>query len=191
MPWKDKVKAILFNYLPGQEHGHALVDLLSGDYNPSGRLTVTIPNKENEVGFTESQYPGVNGVATYSEKLQVGYRWYNARNVTPAFKFGHGLSYTTFTYSNIHAYSRSVNFTITNSGSHSGMVVSQLYITYPPEFADEPAHQLKGFTKTMIQTGQTIDATIKLTDQDLSIWDVSTHDWKFASGTFKFCIGDT
>jgi len=75
--------------------------VLSGDYNPSGRLPITIPKFDNQINFTKQQYPGVNLTAVYSEKLEVGYRYFNARNVHPLFRFGEGLSYTTFKYSNL------------------------------------------------------------------------------------------
>ena len=91
LPWSPKAKAILSMLMPGLEAGHAMADLLWGATNPSGRLPLTWPNVENEVGFTSRQYPGVNStVSYYSEKLLVGYRWYTAHNVTPKFAFGHG-----------------------------------------------------------------------------------------------------
>jgi beta-glucosidase len=84
-----------------QEYGNAITDILMGDVNPSAKLPLTMPNIENEVNFTQSDWPGINKVATYSEHLLVGYRWYAAHGAKPAFAFGHGLSSTTFTYSNL------------------------------------------------------------------------------------------
>ena len=90
--WATSVAAVLVMFLPGQEEGNAAVDILFGAVNPSGRLPLTLPNSENEVGFTKAQYPGVARggllVANYSEGLNVGYRWYNSMNVTPRFAFG-------------------------------------------------------------------------------------------------------
>jgi len=106
MPWAQSVKgAIVLTFFPGQEFGNALADVLWGDVNPSGRLPLSMPNKDNEVQFTQAQYPGLPAdnptVAEYSERLLVGYRWYDAHGVVPAFAFGHGLSYTTFQFANL------------------------------------------------------------------------------------------
>ena len=109
-------------------HNHLL---LISDYNPTGRLSVTYPNKENEVGFTKSQYPGINAISVYTEKLEVGYRWYDAHQVEPAFPFGHGLSYTSFEYSDIKASESQVTVTVTNTGKVPGAEIAQLYLAFP------------------------------------------------------------
>jgi beta-glucosidase len=106
MPWAQSVQgAIVLTFFPGQEFGNALADVLWGDVNPSGRLPLTMPNQENEIQFTQAQYPGLPALnptsADYSEKLLIGHRWYDANGVVPAFAFGHGLSYTTFQYANL------------------------------------------------------------------------------------------
>jgi beta-glucosidase len=102
MPWADKVAAVLMAWYPGLQGGNALAQVLFGDVNPSGKLPITIPAATNEVpANTAAQFPGINGHAAYSEGLQIGYRWYDANNVAPLFPFGHGLSYTTFGYSNL------------------------------------------------------------------------------------------
>lgn len=95
-PWRERVGAILIPMMPGQEYGNAIVDVLFGAVNPGARLPITFPNAENEVNFTQGMYPGKNGVSVYSEALEIGYRWYNAHSVVPAFPFGHGLSFTSF-----------------------------------------------------------------------------------------------
>ena len=129
-PWSDGAAAIVAMFLAGQETGHAWADVLLGDVNPSGKLPLTFPNKENEQDFATSQWPGYGksstgqspGYANYSEKLLVGYRWYDEHNVTftTGFPFGHGLSYSTFKYSGIQASSTSVTATVENSGSVAG-----------------------------------------------------------------------
>merc|ERR1712228_817536 len=98
MPWASKAAAVINMFVPGLEVGHALADILWGDVNPTGRLPVTIPNRDNEVNFTADMYPGINKTSTYRERLFVGYRWYDHHAVTPHYAFGHGLSYTTFSY---------------------------------------------------------------------------------------------
>ena len=102
MPWASQVAGILFAWYPGQENGNALADVLFGDVNPSGKLPITIPVSSSQVcASTTAQWPGRLGHSTYSEELQVGYRWYDANNITPQFPFGYGLTYTTFGYSNL------------------------------------------------------------------------------------------
>jgi beta-glucosidase len=92
-PWRDEVSAILHGFIPGQEYGYGIADILFGKINPSAKLTITLPTKENEVGFKPAEYPGVNLEADYSEKQLIGYRWYDAYNIKPAFAFGHGKAY--------------------------------------------------------------------------------------------------
>ena len=135
---EDEVDAIFHGFMPGQAYGQGLASVLFGDVNPSGRLPLTMPNKENEIGFTQEQYPGIDKTVVYTEGLEVDYRWYNAHGVTPAYPFGHGLSYTTFDYSGLSAEKNtrdntvSVTVTVTNSGEVEGREVHQLYLTYPP-----------------------------------------------------------
>jgi len=189
MPWAKDAAAVINMFMPGLEVGHSVADILWGDVNPSGRLPLTMPNKENEIGFTTSQYPGVNGVATYTEKLEVGYRWYDSHKVTPNFPFGHGLSYTNFTYSKLTAQSKSVSFSVKNSGNWHGAEVAQLYLGFPSS-AGEPPFQLKGFKKTkVLSPGETVAITLPLSDRDLSIWDVGSHGWKKVSGKFTVHVG--
>lgn len=103
-----------------------------------------MPNKENEMEMTTKQYPGILLENSYSEKLNVGYRWYNAHNVKPAFEFGFGLSYTVFEYDNLAISGRTVSFSILNAGFYNGCEIAQLYVDFPAT-AGEPPRQLKGF----------------------------------------------
>lgn len=114
-----------------------MADVLFGDVNPSARLPFTMPNKENEMEMTESQYPGIKLENDYSEKLNVGYRWYNTHSVKPAFEFGFGLSYTTFEYGNLDVSARTISFSILNAGFKDGCEIPQLYIDFPST-AGEP-----------------------------------------------------
>jgi len=189
MPWASKAAAVINMFMPGLEVGHALADILWGDVNPSGRSPLTMPNKNNEIGFTQDQYPGVNGAAHYTEKLEVGYRWYDSHKVTPNFPFGHGLSYTSFTYSNLRIDGMTVKCDIANTGKRKGAEVAQLYIGFPSS-AGEPPMQLKGFSKThALLPGSHVTVTFQLTDRDLSIWDVSSHGWKKLSGDYIINVG--
>eukprot|EP00026_Physarum_polycephalum_P004175 Phypoly_transcript_04192.p1 GENE.Phypoly_transcript_04192~~Phypoly_transcript_04192.p1 ORF type:complete len:642 (+),score=81.05 Phypoly_transcript_04192:243-1928(+) len=144
MPWASSVKAILFGFFPGQESGSAIASVLFGDFNPSAKLPVSFPVKENDwFSGNPNQYPGVNGVVQYTEKLLVGYRWYDNQNITPQWPFGHGLSYTTFDYSDLKvtgtvASGLTISLTITNSGKVTGSEVVQLYLSYPSSAGEPP-----------------------------------------------------
>ncbi|EGD72488.1 hypothetical protein PTSG_00514 [Salpingoeca rosetta] len=189
-PWRNDVDAILVNFMPGQELGNAVADVLFGDENPAARLPLTFPNIDNEVGFTERQYPGLDNAAQayYDEKLLVGYRWYDARGVTPAFPFGHGLSYTTFKYANLRSTGNAVSVDISNTGSRDGEEVVQLYLGFPSS-AGEPPKQLKGFSRVLVSQGGARTVTFNLTDRDFSIWDTSSHAWKKVKGIFNVYVG--
>jgi beta-glucosidase len=190
-PWRNSVDAITFGFMPGQEYGNALADVLFGDVNPSAKLPLTLPTRENEVNFTESDWPGVGKpqrVATYSEKLLVGYRWYDAHGVTPAFPFGHGLSYSTFTLSNLHASRDAVGVLLSNTGTAYGAAAPQLYLTFPAA-AGEPPFQLKGVTSIPMPPGTFVNVTFPLDLRSRSIWDVETHSWAEVKGTFGVTVG--
>ena len=113
-PWSDDVPAAIVRFMPGQEYGHAVADVLFGDVNPSGKLPLTFPSVENEMNFSDSQWPGVSDISTYSEDLLVGYRYYAAKNISPKFCFGHGLSYTKFKYDSLEITSDAVMFDVQN-----------------------------------------------------------------------------
>jgi beta-glucosidase len=130
--------------------------------------------------------------AHYTEKLEIGYRWYDAHDVKPAFCFGHGLSYTNFTYRMIDISSTSVMVEVMNSGTkHSGAEVAQLYLGFPAA-AGEPPKQLKGFHKTeVLAPGAKTTITFVLADRDMSIWDTSAHDWSIVEGEFTVHVGSS
>lgn len=198
MPWANSTAAIIIQFMPGQEAGNALADVLFGDVNPSGRLPLTMPNRDNEVGFTQEQYPGVPKIrpadATYSEKLLIGYRWYDANNVVPNFPFGHGLGYTTFAYSALTITkgaaptAATASFTLRNAGTRAGCEVPQLYVTYPAA-SGEPLRQLRAFSKVCLPAGQTTQVSLSISVDDISIWDVTTHGWLLQRGVFPIAIG--
>ena len=194
MPWKDAAAAILLPFYPGQEFGPALANLLLGAVSPSGRLPLTLPNKENEMGWSTDQWPGKNGKVAYSEKLQVGYRWYDAHGVEPAFAFGHGLTYSSFQYGQLTVVpggansAASVSFTLTNSGSAAASEVAQLYLGFPAS-ADEPPRVLRGFEKVHLAPSASTTVRFQLGSRDLSIWDVNTHAWAEVRGDFNISVG--
>lgn len=189
-PWRDQVAAILVPFMPGQEYGNAIADVLFGDVNPSAKLPITFPKIENEVGFAEEQYPGKNGVSLYTEGLEVGYRWYAAHNVEPAFPFGHGLSYTNFEYSSLTVEGDTVSCQIKNVGSVEGAEIVQLYLGFP-EQAGEPPKQLKQFQRVNLSPGQAATLSLQLDDMSFSIWDTEVHDWAVVPGDFKVMVGSS
>ena len=126
--------------------------------------------------------------AHYTEKLEVGYRWYDAHDVKPAFAFGFGLSYTTFAYSGLQVSGREVSFYLKNTGEVTGAEVSQLYLTYP-SVAQQPFKQLRGFNKTVLAPGAQTMVSFTLTDRWLSNWDAVAHAWKLTKGTFAVGVG--
>jgi beta-glucosidase len=200
MPWLSQVKGVLEAWYPGQEDGNAIAAVLFGDVDPSGHLPVTFPESLADVpASTPAQWPGVNGQVQYSEGIDVGYRWYDAKNITPLFPFGYGLSYTQFAFSHIHVTpgqttSRgevTVSADITNTGQRAGSDVAQLYVGDPAS-TGEPPEQLKGFTKVSLEPGQTRRVTFRLfAAQALSYWDSSANGWAVADGSYKLMIGDS
>jgi beta-glucosidase len=189
-PWREKVQGAVAAFMPGQEYGNAISDILWGDVSPSARLPITFPDHENQWGFTEHQWPGVDYVSTYSEKLEVGYRYYDAHDRTPAYPFGHGLSYTSFSYSKLKATSSGVSFSVTNTGKRAGVEVPQLYLGFPAT-AGEPPKQLKGFKHVAVGAGETVAVTLPLNDRAFSIWDEQADDWAVQAGTFTANVGSS
>eukprot|EP00408_Alexandrium_pacificum_P025886 CAMPEP_0171202986 /NCGR_PEP_ID=MMETSP0790-20130122/25287_1 /TAXON_ID=2925 /ORGANISM="Alexandrium catenella, Strain OF101" /LENGTH=706 /DNA_ID=CAMNT_0011668431 /DNA_START=58 /DNA_END=2178 /DNA_ORIENTATION=+ len=196
LPWAHEVSSILVNFMPGQQAGNAIADVLFGKVNPSAKMPITLPNKENEINFDQGQYPGIRGGdnlvhATYSEQLLVGYRYYDAHNIEfdTGFPFGHGLSYTEFAYSGLKVDGGAVEFTVSNTGSVPGREIPQLYLSFPAS-AGEPPKQLKGFQKTKtLQPGESVKVQMALRARDTSIWDTAQHKWASVPGTFGLSVG--
>ena len=194
MPWLSSVQGLLEAWYPGVEDGNAIAALLFGDVNPSGKLPETFPMSQADLPTnTPEQYPGVNGHAVYSEKLDVGYRWYDARNIAPLFPFGFGLSYTTFGYSGLSVSSTksagvTVSFTLSNTGSRAGAEVAQVYVGYPSS-AGEPPHQLRGYQKVFLAPGESKAVSVTLAPQAFAYWDTSRNAWTVAGGTYQVLVG--
>ncbi len=200
MPWIEKVRGLVEAWYPGQEDGNAIAAILYGDVNPSGRLPLTFPRTATEIPTsTKEQWPGVNGSSTYSEKLDVGYRWYDANHVEPLFPFGYGLSYTTFRLSDLSVTPRkmrgidsdkdvAVSLKVTNTGKRTGAEVVQVYVEQP-EQNGEPPRQLRAFAKVMLTAGQTQRVTLSLNKRSFSIYDTELHRWKIPSGNYGIMVG--
>ena len=197
MPWVDQVPVILLGWIPGQEGGNALAAVLFGDVNPSGKLPVTLAKSEADFpANTREQYPGVDGQVYYTEGLLVGYRHFDSREIQPVFPFGHGLSYTTFEYSNlsidradISADGKlTVRVDITNTGPLPGAEVAQLYLGFPKE-TSEPPRQLKGFQKVFLQPGETKRVSFPVAPEDFSFWSAGYGTWTAYPGAYQVMVG--
>jgi len=193
MPWADQVPGIVEAWYPGIEDGNAIAAVLFGDVNPSGKLPETFPKAQSDLPTqTPEQYPGVNGHAVYSEGLDVGYRWYDAKGIAPLFPFGHGLSYTTFGYSGLVVKklaggSVSVSFTVTNTGTRPGAEVPQVYVGDPPS-SGEPPKQLKGYQKVFLQPGQSAPVSLTLDPRSFAYWQ---NGWIVGGGTYAILVGSS
>ena len=197
MPWLSSVKGVLEAWYPGQQDGTAIAALLFGDANPSGHLPVTFPASLSQVpANTAAQWPGTNGTVQYSEGLDVGYRWYDAKKLTPLFPFGHGLSYTTFSYTDLHVTpltaggTATVSATVTNTGSRAGADVAQLYVTEPAA-SGEPSKELQGFARVDLQPGASRTVTFPLTQRNLGYYNASSGSWTASTGDHTVQVGDS
>ena len=206
MPWADSADAIVQGWYGGTESGNALADVLTGKVNPSGRLPFSVPFKYEDGPIkTEAQYPGIKTEddefwqTHYSEGVYVGYRWYSTQEIPVQFPFGHGLSYTTFEYSNAKAAKPSmtaagtlkVSVDVENTGSVDGAEVVQLYIADPEASIDRPAKELKGFEKVFLKAGQKKTVTFEIDAEDLSYFDAEKHEWVAESGEFQALLGSS
>jgi beta-glucosidase len=197
MPWLSSVAGVFEAWYPGQQDGTAIAALLFGGADPSGHLTVTFPTSLSQVpASTAAQWPGQNGTVQYSEGIDVGYRWYNTQGLTPLFPFGYGLSYTSFSFSDLkitalpQGGAATVSATVTNTGSRAGADVAQLYVT-DPAAAGEPPRQLEGFARVNLQPGASQVVSFPLTQRSLSYWNSSSNGWATATGSYGVSVGDS
>ncbi|MGH3409249.1 MAG: beta-glucosidase family protein [Streptosporangiaceae bacterium] len=201
MPWLNQVASVVDAWYPGESNGTALASVLYGTTDPGGHLPVTFPRSLAQVpAHTARQFPGVNGKVHYSEGIDVGYRWYDARHLAPMFPFGYGLSYTKFGFSHLRIGPAGrdrgredqvrVSALVTNTGSVAGSDVAQLYLDDPPA-AGEPPRQLKGFQRVELQPGQSTWVSFVLDRHDLSYWKQSANGWVIAHGLFRAYVGDS
>jgi beta-glucosidase len=212
MPWANSVPGIVEQWYPGQVDGTAAAAVLFGTVNPSGHLPVTFPSSLSQVpASTAAQFPGADGQVQYSEGLDVGYRWYQSQKLTPAFPFGFGLSYTTFSYSNLSitgfnsANTATVTATVTNTGSRAGADVAQLYIG-DPSSTGEPPWQLKNFQRVNLNPGASATVSFSVPVHDLTYWagpgaatyptawsgsDPDGGGWTAPAGTYAIGVGDS
>ncbi|MCE9579863.1 MAG: glycoside hydrolase family 3 C-terminal domain-containing protein [Deltaproteobacteria bacterium] len=200
MPWLGQVHTVLETWYPGQTDGAALAAVLFGDLEPGGRLPITFPRAAADVpAATAAQYPGVDGVAHYSEGVFVGYRHYDASNVAPLFPFGFGLSYTSFGYRgltlsasevSVDDPSVTVSVLIANTGFRTGSEVVQVYVGIPDaDGAPQPPRWLRGFAKVKLDGGDTAEVAIHLDARAFAHWDTARHAWVVSPGRYPISVG--
>jgi beta-glucosidase len=199
--WRDEVDGILLAWQPGLEAGNAIADVLGGMVNPSGKLATTFPMDYKDVP-SANNFPGTPAAkpesVTYEEGIYVGYRYYDAAKVKPAYEFGYGLSYTKFKFSNLKLSSsnfmRSITATVTvkNTGDIAGKEVVQLYLSAPKKDIDKPEQELKAFAKTRLLAAgesQTLSFTIKAAD--LASFYTSREAWIADAGKYEVRVGSS
>jgi beta-glucosidase len=202
LPWVDKVKAVLEMWWPGDEGGWATANLLLGKVSPAGRLPVTWGKKLTDYPATDPRFPersfkGVDGKTTYSEGVNVGYRWFDKENVEPLFPFGYGLSYTSFEYSDLKTAKASdggvdVTVTIRNTGEMSADEVPQVYLGAPttvPDGVQFPVRALVAFDRVSIPAGATKTVTLHVPTRQLQYWSTKDQKWITASGKRMLSVG--
>ena len=196
LPWADKVSAILEMYLGGQGVGEACDRLLFGEANPSGRLAETFPYRlEDNPSFLH--FPGNGKRVLYGEDIFVGYRYYDAKKVPVRWAFGHGLSYTEFSYSNMKLSSAEmkdgdilkVSIDVENTGKRAGSEVVQLYVSDKDSTVPRAVKELKGFAKVFLNPGEKKTVTMELCARDFAYYETKIHDWYTPSGTYEIQIG--
>ena len=195
MPWLDNSKAILQSWFGGQEYGNSLVDLVFGKVNPSGKLPTTFPVKIEDTPAFDC-YPGKNSQMDYEEKLLVGHRWYEKKNIKPLFPFGFGLSYTNFSFSNLElnkkdGYNIDCKFKLKNLGKMDGSEVAQCYVSFSDATKDEPIKSLQSFKKVFIKKDNEVDVKLSLNKRNFSYWDIEKKDWVVKSGKYTISIGSS
>ena len=198
MPWAKEVPAIVEGWYSGTEAGNAIASVLMGDVNPSGKLPFTIPVSLKDNGATVmGDYPGDGKEETYKEDIFVGYRWADKQKNKPLFSFGHGLSYTTFTYgkaeidkSKISADDQlTVSVKVKNTGKRSGSEVVQLYISDKKSSLPRPVKELKGFKKIQLNAGEEQQVSFTISKEELSFFDDTKHSWIAEPGIFEALVG--
>lgn len=209
MPWADQVSGILEAWYAGSSGAEAVSNLLFGDVNPSGKLPLTFPKSDADVphstivkppkATTDADREGWKRIAaglpafqvTYDEGVKVGYKWYDAEKKPVLFPFGYGLSYTTYSYSNLKVTpgkNPRVTFTVTNTGKRAGAEIAEVYASLPAAAA-EPPKRLVGWSKVKLNGGESKEVTVEVDQKYLSIFNVEQNGWQLIPGEYTFLVG--
>ena len=187
-PWLKHCRTLVYGALGGQAGAGAMLDVLTGKVNPSGKLAETWVNAYVDTPAKDN-FAGPGRMVQYREGLYVGYRYYQTAGVPVAFPFGYGLSYTSFAYSNLQAASNGVTLTVTNTGKRAGAEIVQLYAAKPGAEVFRPAQELKGFAKVQLQPGESKTVTIPLDDKAFRYWNTKTDSWEVEGGSYELRVG--
>jgi len=194
--WLAQTPAVLQSWYAGMEGGNALAGILFGRINPSGKLPMTFPVKlEDHGAHALGQYPGDSVNVYYQDDIYVGYRYYDTYKVMPQFAFGHGLSYTSFAYSDLRI-SRSgrkvrVQFTVKNTGRRAGAEVAQLYVSPDGPALPRPMQELKGFDKVLLQPGEQRMLSLELNEDAFRYFDDRSNHWRLDPGNYTIRVGSS
>ena len=194
--WLSQVPAVLYAWYPGMEGGNALARVIFGDVNASGKLPCTFPKQlADSPAHHLNAYPGNDLKETYDEGLLVGYRWFDTKQIEPLFPFGHGLSYTTFEYSNLKLTPGrdekgvvNVEFDLKNTGQREGSEATQIYVHDAESSLPRPEKELKGFTKTLLKPGETKRISVPLDRSAFAFYDPDKKAWVAEAGEFKILV---
>ena len=199
--WHDKVSAVIMGWYPGQEGGLAIARMIAGEISPCGRLPISIEAKAEDNPCAATYYVGKpmtkrgfsTRYVTYSEGVFVGYRGYDRSQVKPLYPFGHGLTYTTFEYSDLRVTPAKggcdVQITLTNTGAYDASEVVQVYVGEENPSVPRPVKELKAFKKAHLAAGESQVLNFRLDNEAFAFYDVESHDWKVNSGQFNVYVG--
>ena len=194
--WVDDAKAVLQAWYPGMEGGNAIADVIFGAVNPSGKLPITFPVKlEDSPAHSLAKMPDENLLIDHTEGIFLGYRYFDSYEVEPAYAFGHGLSYTTFDYTDLKVERNnnqvSVTLQIKNTGDRAGAEVVQFYISDVESSLERPEKELKAFEKIFLQPGATENIRIALNEDAFKFYDDKKQAWVLEPGTFDILVGSS
>ncbi|MCR5294139.1 MAG: glycoside hydrolase family 3 C-terminal domain-containing protein [Lachnospiraceae bacterium] len=188
MAWDKDLKAILHGYLTGQAGGGAILDILTGRVNPSGKLAETYPVRYEDTP-AYSYYPARERNTNHKEGPYIGYRYFDTAGIPVKYPFGFGLSYTTFAYSDLAVSGEGVSFTITNTGDRDGAEAAQLYVSLPGAKVFRPRKELKGFAKVFLKAGESKKVEIPFDEYTFRYWNVKTGRWEIEGGSYEILVG--
>ena len=188
LPFVNDVDGLLHCYLNGQAGAQAVLNILSGKVNPSGKLSETYPIKLEDVASSDN-FPSHTRTIEYREAYGIGYRYFEKANVAVRFPFGFGLSYTKFEYKNLQVNNKGISFEITNAGKVDGKEIAQMYVALDDSMIIRPLKELKGFIKVDLKAGETKKVKIPFDDKTFRYFSTKTDKWEIEKGNYRILVG--